>query len=110
MGRAGRFLQIAFLAVIGTAGAVFLRYNNELDRARDAAGQGNLIAKTVVGPIECATKGAGIPLLSIHGAGGGYDQGLANAADLVGEGFQVIAPSRCGYLPLSIDRADTRCL
>ena len=39
-----------------------------------------------------------MPLLSIHGAGGGYDQGLANAVELVGEGFRVIAPSRFGYL------------
>jgi hypothetical protein len=31
-------------------------------------------------------------------AGGGYDQGLANVADLVGDDFRVIAPSRFGYL------------
>lgn len=29
---------------------------------------------------------------------GGYDQGLANAADLVGNGFRIVAPSRFGYL------------
>jgi hypothetical protein len=29
---------------------------------------------------------------------GGYDQGLANVADFVGDGFRVIAPSRFGYL------------
>jgi hypothetical protein len=45
-----------------------------------------------------AEKGSGIPLLSIHGAGGGYDQGLANAAGFVGAGFRIIAPSRFGYL------------
>lgn len=53
---------------------------------------------TSAGPIEYAEKGHGIPLLSIHGAGGGYDQGIANVTDLVGEGFRVIAPSRFGYL------------
>ena len=53
---------------------------------------------TTAGPIEYAETGAGKPLLSIHGAGGGHDQGLSNAADLVGNGFRVIAPSRFGYL------------
>jgi pimeloyl-ACP methyl ester carboxylesterase len=60
--------------------------------------RGARVANTSAGPIEFAEKGAGIPLLSIHGAGGGYDQGLANVADFVGDGFRVIAPSRFGYL------------
>ncbi|HET7679792.1 MAG TPA: alpha/beta hydrolase [Xanthobacteraceae bacterium] len=83
---------------MGMTSVVFLQYKDELDRARDAAEQGGLIVNTVAGPIEYAVRGVGIPLLSIHGAGGGYDQGLTNAADLVGESFQIIAPSRFGYL------------
>ncbi|MBO0757206.1 MAG: alpha/beta hydrolase, partial [Bradyrhizobiaceae bacterium] len=81
---------------MGTAGLIFYRYHDELDRARNAAQHGGIVVNTQAGPI--AESGAGIPLLSIHGAGGGYDQGLANAAGLVGEGFRVIAPSRFGYL------------
>ena len=92
-------LLLAALVVLGAASAlVFLAYKDELSHARIAASQGARIASTTSGPIEYAEKGAGIPLLSIHGAGGGYDQGLANVADLVGEGFRVIAPSRFGYL------------
>ena len=34
----------------------------------------------------------------IHGAGGGFDQGLEFAQPLVEKGFRVIAPSRFGYL------------
>ena len=34
----------------------------------------------------------------IHGNGGGFDQGLALAQGYLGSGFQVIAPSRFGYL------------
>ncbi len=56
------------------------------------------IANTAAGPIEYGEKGSGIPLLSIHGAGGGFDQGLANVEDFVGEAFRIIAPSRFGYL------------
>jgi len=104
-----RFLLIGLLAVLGTAGFVLLHYNEELDRARDAAKRGGLIINTVRGPVEYAERGAGVPLLSIHGAGGGYDQGLANAADLVGENFRVIAPSRFGYLrtPVPPDASPT---
>jgi len=38
------------------------------------------------------------PLLVVHGSGGGFDQGLAIGADYAARGWQVIAPSRFGYL------------
>ena len=91
-------LLAVFLPVVVTAALVLWRYKKALARARDAAKSGGLIASTSCGPIEYAATGTGIPVLSIHGAGGGYDQGLANATDLVGDGFRVIAPSRFGYL------------
>jgi pimeloyl-ACP methyl ester carboxylesterase len=97
---------VILLAGIAAAGLVFWTYQAELQSARDAALRGGRIANTTSGPIEYAESGAGTPLLSIHGAGGGYDQGLANAADLVGEGFRVIAPSRFGYLRTPVP-ADT---
>jgi pimeloyl-ACP methyl ester carboxylesterase len=98
MTRRGRSLLTTVLALAGTAGLVLLPYKSELRRALDTASRGSLIANTASGPIEYAERGSGPPLLSIHGAGGGYDQGLANATDLVGDGFRVIAPSRFGYL------------
>ncbi len=92
-------ILLAALVAVGAASAlVFLSYNDELSRARDEVSRGGRIANTAAGPIEYAEKGADIPLLSIHGAGGGFDQGLANVADLVGDGFRAIAPSRFGYL------------
>jgi pimeloyl-ACP methyl ester carboxylesterase len=44
-------------------------------------------------------------VLFVHGAGGGFDQGLAFGADLAAASFQVIAMSRFGYLgtPLPAD-------
>lgn len=98
MRRKGQFGLVVAAAAIGAAGAAYLAYRNELGRAIDAASRGGSILRTEAGPIEFAETGAGAPLLSIHGAGGGYDQGLANAASLVGDGFRVIAPSRFGYL------------
>jgi pimeloyl-ACP methyl ester carboxylesterase len=92
-------LLLAGLVAAGTVSALlFLAYSDELSLARARVSQGARIATTIAGPIEYAEKGSGIPLLSIHGAGGGYDQGLTNVADLVDNDFRVIAPSRFGYL------------
>jgi 2-hydroxy-6-oxonona-2,4-dienedioate hydrolase len=99
MGRTGLLLTGAFLAAVSVAaGAVALAYRHDLGRAHDALRRGSLVLATEAGPIEYGEQGSGMPLLSIHGAGGGFDQGLANAAELVGDGFRIIAPSRFGYL------------
>ena len=100
------FLVImSLVAVVAASGLAFLAYNDEVGRARAAVAKGGRIANTATGPIEYAVAGVGIPLLSIHGAGGGYDQGLDIAKELIGGGFRVIAPSRFGYLgtPLPSD-------
>ncbi|MDX8533301.1 alpha/beta hydrolase [Mesorhizobium sp. VK25A] len=104
MSRIGGFLLVMLIAMATTSGVAFLLYRNELGRLRHAASRGSLIANLDIGPIEYADSGAGIPLLSIHGAGGGFDLGLAIAADLVGGGFRVIAPSRFGYLRTPVPR------
>ncbi len=98
MRRAGS-IALALVGVVAVAaGFVGISYKRDLDRAVDQISHGATMIDTVAGPIEYAERGSGYPLLSIHGAGGGYDQGLSNVADLVGEGFRVIAPSRFGYL------------
>lgn len=66
--------------------------------AYDAVRRGSQVIDTEAGPIEYAEKGVGAVVLSIHGAGGGFDQGLALASESVGSGFRIIAPSRFGYL------------
>ena len=105
MTRVDRLFIASLVTLAGAAGLIARRYGDELARARHAASRDSLIANTAVGPIEYAEKGAGFPLLSIHGAGGGYDQGLANAADFINAGYRVIAPSRFGYLrtPVPVD-------
>lgn len=104
MSRIGGFLLVMLIAMATTTSVAFLLYRNELGRLRDAVSQGSLVANLDIGPIEYADSGAGSPLLSIHGAGGGFDQGLALAADLAGGGFRVIAPSRFGYLRTPVPR------
>lgn len=56
------------------------------------------VLDTAAGALEYAVAGHGPPLMMIHGTGGGFDQGLLFANGLRATGFQVIAPSRFGYL------------
>jgi 2-hydroxy-6-oxonona-2,4-dienedioate hydrolase len=93
--------QVAALAAGAAAllagAAVRRAYQRELaDRHRQLALRA-LIARTAHGPIEYATEGTGQPVLFIHGAGGGFDQGLSVARSLFPR-HQLIAPSRFGYL------------
>jgi 2-hydroxy-6-oxonona-2,4-dienedioate hydrolase len=83
----------------GLAGAaVYLRYRNDLRAARERVATGGRIIETECGPVEYGVSGVGAPVLVIHGAGGGYDQGLLIGSLGMAEEFQVIAPSRFGYL------------
>ncbi|HEX7930255.1 MAG TPA: alpha/beta hydrolase [Sphingomicrobium sp.] len=104
MASAGFFRILS--AVAATAGATaYLRYRREISELREQLKAGSEIAETSAGPVEYAEKGEGQPLLLIHGAGGGYDQGLMIGRDFA-EGFRVIAPSRFGYLRTPVP-ADT---
>lgn len=103
---------IAFIVAIGVALlAVWVHraYRHDLERAHARIATGNTIAHTRCGPIEYATVGQGPPVLVVHGAGGGFDQGLEIGAVLAQSGFRVIAPSRFGYLqtPLPRDASPT---
>jgi pimeloyl-ACP methyl ester carboxylesterase len=61
---------------------------------------------TAAGPVEAASCGEGPGLLALHGAMGGWDQGILLARSLGAAGFRWVAPSRPGYLgtPLSVGR------
>lgn len=89
---------VAIATLAAVAGGVAWRFHADLDRARTEVGLGSRMTSLSGSPIEYADRGAGPALLSIHGAGGGFDQGLANAAELVGGGWRIVAPSRFGYL------------
>jgi pimeloyl-ACP methyl ester carboxylesterase len=93
-----RFLLIVLLAAAVISCGIYAPFHHDLERARAAVRDGGLSIETDAGRIEYAERGDGPALLSIHGAGGGYDQGLSLAAGLVGDGNWVIAPSRFGYL------------
>ncbi|HEX6018997.1 MAG TPA: alpha/beta fold hydrolase [Burkholderiaceae bacterium] len=92
-------------AVALAAWVVHARFASDLARAVGRAAQGSTVVATRCGPIEVQQAGDGIPLLVIHGSGGGHDQGMAFARGLTQHGIRVIAVSRFGYLrtPLPAD-------
>jgi pimeloyl-ACP methyl ester carboxylesterase len=73
-------------------------YQRDLAFERNRVSAGGRIAQTPCGPIEFASVGEGPVLLLVHGAGGGYDQGLDFAQDFARQGFRVVTMSRFGYL------------
>jgi pimeloyl-ACP methyl ester carboxylesterase len=97
MRRASSF--VAFTAGLTAVGATlgFARFRRELSALEARLRANGTLATTASGLVEYADTGHGRPLLAIHGAGGGYDQGVLVAGN-IGAGFRIIAPSRFGYL------------
>jgi 2-hydroxy-6-oxonona-2,4-dienedioate hydrolase len=77
---------------------VHSHFASDLARATEHAARGSQLAETRCGRIEFQQAGEGEPLLVIHGAGGGHDQGMDFARPLLRHGLRVIAVSRFGYL------------
>jgi 2-hydroxy-6-oxonona-2,4-dienedioate hydrolase len=98
-------LIVTALLIAGLIALTYASYRRDITHAYDRIATGSQIAQTRCGPIEYAIAGEGLPLLSVHGAGGGFDQGLELAGPLARSGFRVIAMSRFGYLrtPLPSD-------
>ena len=66
--------------------------------ARQRVAQSSQLIETASGALEYAIGGRGDPFLMVHGTGGGFDQGLRFGQGLMARGFEIIAPSRFGYL------------
>lgn len=89
---------ILVLLLAGLAAVIHFRYRQDIDAARLRVSTGSRMAQTACGPVEYAAVGDGPPVLMVHGAGGGFDQGLDFAEPLAEGGFRVISMSRFGYL------------
>lgn len=98
-----RWLAVVLAGAAGFASArIAARYASDLDQASTRHALLRQCASTSHGAVEFATLGDGEPLLVVHGAGGGYDQGLDFGVPLAARGIRVIAVSRFGYLGSSL--------
>jgi len=78
--------------------AIYIQYRGEIAAARQRVLEGSQLLITEHGEIEYAVEGEGPAVLLIHGAGGGYDQGMLIGKKALGDGFTFISVSRFGYL------------
>lgn len=96
--------SIALVAIV----VVVARYLREMRAVRlRHDGLGSRLVETACGPIECAIVGEGYPVLVVHGAMGGFDQGLFLARNIDMSNHQVISVSRFGYLGTPVPPAAT---
>jgi 2-hydroxy-6-oxonona-2,4-dienedioate hydrolase len=91
-------VAVLALGLLVASWVIGKHFEQDLAQAAARSAQGSTIATTACGPIEYQAAGAGMPLLMIHGSGGGHDQGMAWARPLAQHGVRVIAMSRFGYL------------
>lgn len=66
-----------------------------------------VIVDTPRGPVEYAESGQGPAVLALHGAMGGWDQGLILARTIGAQGYRYLAVSRPGYLGTPLDSGRT---
>jgi len=86
------------LAVLAVAAGVYAVFARDLRAARARLAGRSKTVETSFGTLEYAVMGEGAPVLIVHGAEGGFDQGIDTTGALAGRGYRLIAPSRFGYL------------
>jgi len=95
LARTAFLLLVLSLLAVGVVLAWFTSWRSDKIAALDAASE---MAKTSAGAVEFLTRGEGPAVLVFHGTPGGYDQAMLLGSELLAAGFQIIAPSRPGYL------------
>jgi len=96
--RAWRGIAVGILLGAAVFAPILATYRVDIEAARARVNDGSKVKPTPCGLIEYADVGEGAPVLAIHGAGGGFDQGLDITKALARGGFRVVAMSRFGYL------------
>ena len=104
-----RIIAWSLLILAIAAAAVAVHASREAAARRAALLAGASFVDVDAGRIAFAIRGpraarGETPILVVHGAGGGFDQGLLLAEALIGEadGRMIVAPSRFGYLGSSL--------
>jgi pimeloyl-ACP methyl ester carboxylesterase len=93
-----------FIGVVVLVAFTYTRFHRDVQVRRDRLLAGSDMLKTDHGDIEYAIQGDGTPVLSLHGAGGGYDQGLWVAKLAFGHDYKIVSVSRYGYLRTPIPK------
>ncbi|WP_421785058.1 alpha/beta fold hydrolase [Hyphobacterium sp.] len=90
-------LMTAATLAVGILGLWALASRMTEERIAQLRAERSLV-ETRHGMLEYSVWGDGPPVLVVHGAGGGFDQGRLLAEAIAGDGFTFISVSRFGYL------------
>ena len=103
-----RQILFAILVILTAAAAyVYAIFSRDLRSARARLAGRSQTIETSFGTVEYAVIGEGDPVLIVHGAGGGFDQGLDMTSALAARGYRLIVPSRFGYLRSALPHEPT---
>ncbi len=93
------FLACLIGLILAVGMLLVILYSRDISAARKRVENlGSQIAHTKCGPVEYISQGEGYPLLVVHGAIGGFDQGLMVAQSLHLVNCRIISVSRFGHL------------
>ena len=95
LAKASFLLCVLALLIVGLVLAWFASWRSDKLAALDSASE---IAETELGEMEYMIRGEGPAILIFHGAPGGYDQAMLLGSSFAEEEFEIVAPSRPGYL------------
>lgn len=99
--RIKKFLMRVFLVILAVIliffGTTYVLFTSDMDLAQERVSSSTIFT-TPNGDIEYAQEGEGMPVLLLHGAGGGFDFGLWSGRVFFKNTHTIIAVSRYGYL------------
>jgi pimeloyl-ACP methyl ester carboxylesterase len=93
-----RVLFVILAVFIIATVAVYAVFARDMTVARARLAGRSQTTQTSFGTLEYALMGEGEPMLIVHGAAGGFDQGMDMTGSMAGRGYRLIVPSRFGYL------------
>jgi len=99
--RIKKILMRVFLVILAVIliffGTTYVLFTSDMDLAQERVSSSTIFT-TPNGDIEYAQEGEGMPVLLLHGAGGGFDFGLWSGRVFFKNTHTIIAVSRYGYL------------
>ena len=92
------FLTATGAVAAGVSAFTYAAFRKDMKAAKARIEDEAQVICSESGVIEFGESGDGPAVLVVHGAGGGFDQGLDLGHALLGDGYRYVAPSRFGYL------------